>query len=75
MQLKSKLIGTKAFYMRVIAIVVPMIKRLSSLVGVVVSLVLSLLLNSFAVAGAIVIAGLLGMLCAVVVARWRGEAP
>ncbi|WBE26332.1 AzlC family ABC transporter permease [Denitrificimonas caeni] len=56
-----------------IAIVVPMIKRLSSLVGVVVSLVLSLLLNSFAVAGAIVIAGLLGMLCAVVVARWRGE--
>lgn len=57
-----------------IAIVVPMVKRLSSLVGVVISLVLSLLLNSLAVSGAIVIAGLLGMLCAVGVARWRGEA-
>ena len=57
-----------------IAIVVPMIKRLSSLVGVVISLLLSLLLNSLEVSGAIVIAGLLGMLCAVGVARWRGEA-
>lgn len=56
-----------------IAIVVPMIKRLSSLVGVVISLLLSLLLNSLEVSGAIVIAGLLGMLCAVGVARWRGE--
>ncbi len=56
-----------------IAIVVPMIKRLSSLVGVLVSLLLSLLLNSLEVSGAIVIAGLLGMLCAVGVARWRGE--
>ncbi len=57
-----------------IAIVVPMIKRLSTLVGVVISLVLSLILTSLAVAGAIVIAGLFGMLCAVVVARLRGEA-
>lgn len=57
-----------------IAIVVPMIKRLSSLVGVVISLMLSLVLSSLAVSGAIVIAGLLGMLCAVGVARWRGEA-
>ena len=57
-----------------IAIVVPMIKRLSSLVGVVIALTLSLVLSSLAVPGAIVIAGLLGMLCAVVVARWRGEA-
>jgi len=56
-----------------IAIVVPMIKRLSTLVGVVVSLVLSLILSCLAVSGAIVIAGLLGMLCAVMVARWRGE--
>lgn len=56
-----------------IAIVVPMIKRLSSLVGVVISLLLSLLLNSLEVPSAIVIAGLLGMLCAVGVARWRGE--
>lgn len=57
-----------------IAIVVPMIKRLSSLVGVLVSLTLSLLLNSLEVSGAIVIAGLLGMFCAVSVARLRGEA-
>lgn len=57
-----------------IAIVVPMIKRLSSLVGVVISLMLSLVLSSLAISGAIVIAGLLGMLCAVGVARWRGEA-
>ncbi|NLU13929.1 MAG: AzlC family ABC transporter permease [Gammaproteobacteria bacterium] len=56
-----------------IAIVVPMIKRLSTLVGVLVSLLLSLLFSSLAVSGAIVIAGLLGMLCAVMVARWRGE--
>ncbi len=57
-----------------IAIVVPMIKRISSLVGVIVSLLLSLVLSSLAVSGAIVIAGLVGMLCAVGVARWRGEA-
>ncbi|NLD01428.1 MAG: AzlC family ABC transporter permease [Gammaproteobacteria bacterium] len=57
-----------------IAIVVPMIKRLSTLVGVVISLVLSLVLSSLAVSGAIVIAGLFGMLCAVVVARVRREA-
>lgn len=57
-----------------VAIVVPMIKRLSSLVGVVISLVLSLVLTSLAVSGAIVIAGLVGMLCAVAVARLRREA-
>lgn len=57
-----------------IAIVVPMVKRLSTLVGVVISLVLSLLLTSLAMSGAIVIAGLVGMLCAVFVARVRGEA-
>ena len=57
-----------------IAIVVPMLKRLSSLVGVVISLVLSLLLNSLEVSGAVVIAGLVGMFCAVSVARLRGEA-
>lgn len=56
-----------------IAIVVPMIKRVSSLIGVLISLLLSLLLSSLAVPGAIVIAGLLGMFCAVAVARWRGE--
>lgn len=56
-----------------IAIVVPMIKRLSSLIGVVTSLVLSLVLSSLGISGAIVIAGLFGMLCAVSVARLRGE--
>lgn len=58
-----------------IAIVVPMVKHVSSLVGVLVSLVLSLLLSSLDVSGAIVISGLIGMLCAVSVARVRGEAP
>lgn len=57
-----------------IAIVVPMIKRLSTLLGVVISLLLSLILSSLAISGAIVIAGLFGMFCAVVVARLRGEA-
>ncbi len=57
-----------------IAIIVPMIKRFSSLVGVVISLLLSLVLSSLDVSGAIVIAGLVGMLCAVSVARLRGEA-
>ncbi len=57
-----------------IAIVVPMIKRLSSLIGVLVSLLLSLILSSLAISGAIVLAGLVGMFCAVSVARWRGEA-
>lgn len=52
-----------------VAIVVPMIKNVSTLVGVVVSLALSLVLNSAGVAGAMVLAGLTGMVCAVVVER------
>lgn len=56
------------------AIVVPMIKTLSSLVGVLVSLTLSLLLNSLNVGGAMVISGLMGMACAVCVAHWRKPA-
>lgn len=56
-----------------VAIVVPMIKRISTLVGVLVSLLLSLILNSQGVSGAMVISGLIGMLCAVTVARLRGE--
>lgn len=55
------------------AIVVPMIKNLSTLIGVVVSLVLSLVLNSLAIGGAMVIAGLIGMLAAVLVARLEGK--
>lgn len=56
-----------------VAIVVPMIKRLSTLVGVVISLTLSLILNSQGVSGAMIISGLIGMICAVTVARLRGE--
>lgn len=56
-----------------VAIVVPMIKNISTLVGVLVSLVLSLVLNSAGVGGAMVFAGLIGMVCAVVVERWRGS--
>lgn len=56
-----------------IAIVVPMIKRLSTLVGVVVSLTLSLVLTSMEVNGAVVMSGLLGMLSGVFVARLTGE--
>lgn len=56
------------------AIVVPMIKKLSTLVGVVISLTLSLIFNSYAIDGAMVIAGLIGMACAVLVARATGEA-
>lgn len=56
-----------------IAIVIPMIKNLSTLIGVLVSLVLSLVLNSLNIGGAIVLAGLIGMACAVMVSRARDE--
>lgn len=55
------------------AIVVPMINNLSTLVGVAVSLLLSLILNSLDVGGAMVIAGLTGMFCAVLTARLQGQ--
>lgn len=58
-----------------ITIVVPMIKNLSVLCGVLVSLLLSMILSVFQIEGAIVIAGLSGMLCSVIYARLtRGEA-
>lgn len=53
-----------------VAIVVPMIKSWSTLVGVLVSLVLSLVLNSANVGGAMVLAGLAGMACTVAMERW-----
>jgi len=56
-----------------VAIVVPMIKSLSTLVGVLVSLILSLVLNSAGVGGAMVLAGLIGMVCAVTVERWQSS--
>ena len=55
------------------AIVVPMIKSLSILVGVLVSLALSLLFSSLSLSGGMVLAGVLGMMCAFCVARVRGE--
>lgn len=52
-----------------ITIVVPMVQSRSVLCGVVVSLLLSMILSLYRVEGAIVIAGLSGMLAAVAVAR------
>lgn len=57
------------------AIVVPMIKNIATLVGVLVALVLSLVLNSAGVGGAMVLAGLAGMVCAVTVERLSAGAP
>jgi len=52
-----------------ITIVVPMIKNLSVLCGVVASLLLSMVLSLFHIEGATVIAGLSGMFLSVVVSR------
>lgn len=46
-----------------IAIIVPLIKNVIYLLGVVISIVLSVLLHHYHVQGAVVIAGLLAMLC------------
>jgi len=54
-----------------VAIVVPMIKNLSTLVGALLSLLLSILLSSANISGAMVLAGLAGMACAVLVQRWQ----
>ncbi|MGL4858245.1 MAG: AzlC family ABC transporter permease [Enterobacteriaceae bacterium] len=56
-----------------ITIVVPMIKRISVLCGVLFSLLASILLSYLQVGGAIVIAGVCGMFFSVLVARVRGE--
>jgi predicted branched-subunit amino acid permease len=56
-----------------IAIVVPMVKRLSTLVGVIISLILSMLFSYLKVPGAIIFSGVIGMFCAVAVGRVRGE--
>jgi len=52
-----------------ITIVVPMIKNLSVLCGVVASLLLSMVLSLFHIEGATVIAGLSGMFLSVAVSR------
>lgn len=56
-----------------IAIVVPMVKRISTLVGVLLSLALSMLLSYWQIPGAIIIAGVIGMFSAVTVSRIRRE--
>lgn len=56
-----------------IAIVVPMVKRLSTLVGVLISLILSMLFSYFYIPGAIILAGVIGMFSAVAISRIRGE--
>lgn len=57
-----------------ITIVVPMIKGLSVLCGVAVSLLLSMVLSLCQIEGAIAIAGVCGMACSVLVSRLRQEA-
>lgn len=57
-----------------ITIVVPMIKNLNVLCGVIVSLLLSMVLSLYQIEGAIAIAGVCGMFCSVVIARLRQEA-
>lgn len=56
-----------------ITIVVPMIKKISVLAGVLSALLLSMLFSLLKMEGAVVLAGLLGMAIAVMVARSRGE--
>lgn len=56
-----------------VILVVPMIKHLSTLLGVLVSLALSMVLSLQEVEGAIVIAGCSGMLCSVMVSRVEGK--
>ncbi|MGL9736413.1 MAG: hypothetical protein ACR5LF_15065 [Symbiopectobacterium sp.] len=55
-----------------ITIVVPMVRTISSLLGVVLSLALSMALAYFHVEGALVIAGLSGMFFSALLSR-RGE--
>lgn len=55
-----------------VTIIVPMLRNLASLAGVVVSLTLSIVLTHLHVEGGIVIGGLCGMFVAVWVARWQG---
>lgn len=52
-------------------IVVPMVRHLASLVGVGVSLLLSIICTHLQIDGAMVVAGLIGMAAAVLTARWQ----
>ncbi|HCH49514.1 MAG TPA: branched-chain amino acid ABC transporter permease [Proteus sp.] len=56
-----------------LAIVIPLIKTFSTLIGVIVSFSLSILFSWLNIEGGVVIGGLAGMFIAVCVARVRGE--
>lgn len=56
-----------------LAIVIPLIKTFSTLVGVIVSFCLSIVFNWLNIEGGVVIGGLTGMFIAVCVAKIRGE--
>ncbi|MGO3881860.1 MAG: AzlC family ABC transporter permease [Proteus vulgaris] len=56
-----------------LAIVIPLIKAFSTLVGVIVSFCLSIVFNWLNIEGGVVIGGLTGMFIAVCVAKIRGE--
>lgn len=56
-----------------LAIVIPLIKTFSTLVGVIVSFYLSIVFNWLNIEGGVVIGGLTGMFIAVCVAKIRGE--
>ncbi|OYD22743.1 AzlC family ABC transporter permease [Oceanimonas baumannii] len=56
-----------------ITLVVPMIKHLSTLVGVLLSLLLSMLLSVLQIEGGIIIAGCSGMVCSVLVSKLGGK--
>lgn len=56
-----------------LAIVIPLIKTFSTLVGVIVSFCLSIIFSWLNIEGGVVIGGLTGMFIAVCVARARGE--
>ncbi|WP_237584870.1 AzlC family ABC transporter permease [Proteus sp. G2663] len=56
-----------------LAIVIPLIKTFSTLVGVIVSFCLSIIFSWLNIEGGVVIGGLTGMFVAVCVARVRGE--
>ncbi|MCT6517400.1 AzlC family ABC transporter permease [Proteus vulgaris] len=56
-----------------LAIVIPLIKTFSTLVGVIVSFCLSIIFSWLNIEGGVVIGGLTGMFIAVYVARFRGE--
>lgn len=54
-----------------ILIIVPMIKNLTILVGVVITIIFSLILEAYQVNAALIISGLCGMFASVIVEKWQ----